>query len=284
MRRLISIFILLLSVVCCTLQPMKVHAFDGDKHAQLLRKVLFGGSAVSNTDAFDALNDACEIAIDQHNNDGQNTLNELIGFGVPGLPEKTEEFNVGHGALHRNYTHRGWDYDYSKLETGDEAHWVDIRKRIILNTVNKVFDFGFLSGKLGYYDPQCVAFSKLIYYVHIIGDHISNTTFHPSYEEIPLVKGRGNETGIIEELILLSPILFQSSSDIETETITYRNFIDSLKSLQRDIKEVYKSKSDLYDVENYTKYNEYATRLMEILEDNVSLLIYKEKFFKKCFK
>lgn len=279
MKKIISFLLSLLTVICL-IAPVQVSAFSGDEHNTYLRKVLFGESAVRNTDALDALNDASELSIDQHNNDSQSVLDELRKeLGVKKIPENVSEFNVGHGYLHRNYTHKGWTYDYKGQDGNDEAHWSDVRKKILLETINQKFNFGFWSGKLGRYNEQCDAFGALIYYVHVIGDHISNEKYHSNYEEIPLVKGAG-DYGIIEELLKYSPILFK---DIKDGNETYDAYIAELTDLKADIDDIYDNQSDLSDPQVYEQYNEYAEELMQCLEDYVPLLIKREPFFQKVF-
>lgn len=260
--------------------PREIRAFDGKKHNEYLIQVLFGSSAVTNTDIMDALNISVALAVDQHGNSGQDQLDELRKYGIKGLPKKVSEFNVGHGYLHRNYTHKGWNYDYKSDDNykKDEAHWNDIRKNIILKTVNQVFDFGFFSGKFGKYNSQCDAFAAYMYYVHVLGDHISNEEHHANYDEIPLVKGSENK-GIIEELLIYAPKLFVNQVDNKT----YYKFINELEDLKNEIEEIYYYPDDLVKEEVYEMYHQYANELMECLIDYIPLIIKKETFFKEAF-
>ncbi len=279
MKKIVSFLISLLTVICL-IAPFQVGAFSGDEHNTYLRKVLFGETTVRNTDVLDALNDASELSIDQHNSDSQRVLDELRKeFGVKKIPKTVSKFNVGHGYLHRNYTHKGWTYDYKEQDGKDEAHWSDVRKKILLETINQKFSFGFLSGKFGQYNEQCDAFGALIYYVHVIGDHISNENYHNNYEEIPLVKGAG-DYGIIEDLIKYSPILFK---DIKDGNETYDAYISKLTDLKADIDDIYYNESDLSDPKVYEQYHGYAEELMQCMEDYIPLLIKREPFFQKVF-
>lgn len=274
--------VIIFTCLICLFATFPVQAFTGDIHNAYLREVLFGNTAVQNKDVLNAINDASELAIDQHNNDSQDILDELRSdYRVRGIPKNVSKFNVGHGNLHRNYTHKGWTYTYVDKKAGivDEAHWSDVRKKILLKTVNQKFNFGILSGIFGKYDKQCDAFCALIYYVHVIGDHISNTTYHSNYEEIPLVKGYG-KYGIIEELLKYSPILFEHQVN---DNPTYDSYITALKDLQSKIDDIYYYPDDLDDPEIYSQYHDSAKQLMDCLEDYVPLLIKKEPFFRKVF-
>ena len=270
--KLIAIMLLVMLAV----MKSSVYADEARGHNKALIKVLFGNDKVSNTDKMDLLNDACQLAIDQHNNDGQKTLDELRAT-IRGLPDTVESFNVNHGKLHRNYTHKGWDYEYKE----DEAHWKDIRKKIILDTVNQVFDFGVLSKitKLGY-DDKCNSFSALIYYVHILQDHATNKEFQSNYHEIPLAKGRGDKYGIVEELEKHCEILFADFDDSKE----YRTLFNDLVFYKRSIQKIYSSRSDLEDVEKYDKYRQAAEDLLKTLEKDIPPLMKKEDFFRKAFK
>lgn len=278
MKKIVSAIISIILVVC-TCSSM-VNAFSGNEHDIYLRHVLFGSAAVSNTDILDAINDASELALDQHGGDSQGNLDELRnGYGVKNIPKKVSSFNVGHGNTHRNYTHRGWNYNYKKNDGKDEAHWSDIRKKILLETINQKFKFGFLSGKFGIYDKQCDAMGALVYYVHVIGDHISNEEYHNNYKEIPLV-ARDGQNGIIEELLKYSRILFEHSKE---NNATYDRYISELQRLQSQVDEIYHYPDDLADPDTYQQYHEYAIELMDCLENYVPLLIKREPFFQKAF-
>lgn len=272
-----KIIALLLAIILFL--PGRASAYNSDEHNKYLREVLFGDTAVRNTDVLDALNDASAIAIDQHNGDGQSTLDELRNdHKIKGLPSDVNKFNVGHGYLHRNYTHKGWTYNYTENDGKDEAHWSDIRKGILLKTVNQSFDFGFLSGKplMGYSD-QCEGLAAMIYYVHVLGDHIANESYSSNYEEIPLVKGNG-QYGLIEDLEYYSGLLFTDHS-----TRTYKSYISELERIKDELDGIYYSPSDLEDPEIYIQYHNYASEIMECLKEYVPLLIKKEKFFQKVF-
>ena len=273
LRRILSAGLVLF--LCCS---MPVSAWEGDEHDACLRKVLFGSNRVHNTDVLDAINDASYLAIDQFNGNGDSQLRELRELGIKNLPQK-EDFDFTDNSQHRNWTHKGWVYDYEKTDREDKAHWTDVRKKILLETVNQKFDFGFLSGKFGRYSKQCDAFCALIYYVHIIGDHIDNETYHRSYQEIPLVKGAGN-SGIIEDLLKYSPILFKNQVE---DNRTYASYITRLNDLKSEIDDIYYYPSDLEDDDVYAQYHECAEKLMECLQDYVPLLIAKEPFFRKVF-
>lgn len=275
---------IIIYIVCAVLLVgsfvTKVSAGDKYEHDQALKSVLIGSkSTFDNKNALGSLQllqDASQLAIDS--NQQQATLDKLRNE-VKGLPKSVAEFNgkgTG-GKTHRNYTHKGWDYDYGN---NDLAHWKDMRKDILLKTVNDVFDFGLLSGMpFCDYDEKCNSFAALVYYVHIIVDHTSNQRFYKEYEEIPLIKGKYDSFGIIEELEKHCGILF---SDIK-DTKEYNRLMLDLKERKRAIRKVYLSRNDLFNEENYEIYHGEANRLMEDLKSDIPKLLEKEKFFSEVF-
>lgn len=163
----LSCFLLLIDSHCC-------YAGSGVQHEDDLELALLGRKLSekdkdpdlsSNQQAilFGYLEDAIYLCVDQAGTDGQKWLDELNNhLEVQGLPKSVSEFSVPKNADHQAYTHMGWDY---KLYA-DIAKW-EIRKNILLSTVSKVFNIPIDS-------EECIEMSKLIYYIHILRDHIEN--------------------------------------------------------------------------------------------------------------
>lgn len=272
--------LLALAIFITIYSHIYVNASGKAEHDRALQEVLLGNNkSFENLNALGSLQllqDASQLAIDH--NQPQRMLDNLRG-SVKGLPKTVEEFNgkgTG-GNTHRNYTHKGWDYDYGD---NDLAHWKDKRQGILLKTVNEVFDFGLLSGKAFFdFDDKCNSFSALIYYIHIIQDHISNEVFHKEYEEIPLIKGRYDTYGIIEELEKHCGILFADINDSKE----YHDLTSHLKERKKKIQKVYGSRNDLVDETKYETYHNEAVELMKNLISDIPKLLKKEKFFTDVF-
>ena len=281
MRRRHACLILTSILVASLLYSSIWVAADGRAgHDNALKEVLIGDTNTFTNEKvpgiIQLLQNASQMAIDS--NQSQKTLDQLREE-VGGLPKSVEEFNGNGtgGPTHRNYTHRGWDYDYGN---DDRAHWKDKRKEILLKTVNDVFDFGVLSGKLFWgYDERCNSLAALIYYVHIIHDHKTNQVFHKEYQEIPLIKGRHDQYGIIEELEKHCSVLFADVDD----TKEFHVLMNDLKERKRSIQKVYSSRNDLFDEDKYEIYHNEANKLMENLERDIPKLLKMEKFFTKVF-
>lgn len=275
-------------IVMLIVSSFKTSVFaDGSAgHQTILREVLFGNEAGNSNAviALLALHNACQLAIDH--NQSENRLNDLRNYEstkkkkIPNLPKSVKEFQGPGGSTHRSYTHKGWDYDYEKLDGADPAHWDDIRKKLLLNTVNTVFDFGILSGKpLIGYDNKCVRFAELIYYVHIIHDHATTMNFYYEYQEIPLIKGRGDKYGIIDELEECFKELFED----QVQDNDYRRLFSKLSERKKAINKIYNRRNDLEDPETFKKYREEAEQLEECLKKYVPKLLANEDFFKEVF-
>ena len=277
-RLFIGLTILLIAISWSSI--LLVSADGRENHDRALKKVLLGDkSNFDNPNALGSLQllqDASQLAIDS--NQPQKSLDQLRRE-VKGLPKTVKEFNgegTG-GPRHRNYTHRGWDYDYGN---DDKAHWKDKRKDILRNTVNEVFDFGLLSGKAFFgFNEKCDSMSALIYYVHIVHDHETNEVFHKEYFEIPLIKGKNDQFGIIEELEKHCKILFQDKKD----TKEYHKLMNHLKERKKKIQKVYSSRNDLFDEEKYEVYHDESKELMKNLETDIPKLLNMEEFFTKVF-
>lgn len=288
---------LLYTLICIFLLgqsfSFSVFAYNaGEKggHNDITRRILFGETGyVSNTDAFDALNDAVALSVDQFNKSGDNYLTELRDtFKITGLPKTVSEFDfTANSTSHRWYTHQGWDYKYTEDRYLDDdlvkKSNFDLRKKILLTTVNQTFDFGLLSGKLFFgYADKCIAFSRLLYYVHILGDYeeIYQKDFaYSNHRMIPLIKVN-NQFGLIEEFEDCFEILFADQKDSRV----YGNLKTELEKLKKDIATIYSGESDLSgNPDKYRRYAGYSHDLLSVLIDSVPLLLKKEEFFQKVF-
>ena len=191
------------------------------------------------------------------------------------------------------FTHRGWDYDYVNApdlqrdqykKTVKDANF-DLRKTILLQTVNQVFDFGLLSNKLLGYDEKCNSFAAFVYYVHILGDFeevYQKEGGHNVFGMIPLVKGR-SEYGLIEEFEKHLTVLFSDQQN-GGYSRTYNSLMTELKLLKDDVNRIYTSDTELSnDYEKYHEYLGYAHKLLDILKEYVPLLLKNETFFQKVF-
>ena len=261
-------------------------AYVEKNHNEFMEKVLFGDSRPHNEEAIKMLESSSYLAIDLYNDHihgkGTTALNYLVSKSIHGLSADIKKIDFPSNQYHRKHTHKGWDFiDYTGYPKDEDiAHWKR-RKDILLAVVNNVFNLRFLSGSwlgrdLGY-DDRSNSISALIYYIHILGDHIYDKEIGISSGGdiiMPLARNHpGNDNpDIIWELQKHLKTLFDSPSN--------ENVYKSMKS---DMDVIREEASAFSDVTAGISSNAYAGELMDILETHVPILLRKEYFFLKVF-
>lgn len=213
--------------------PRMAGAFSSDVHDSMLRTALFGPEFISlSTDEktkLELLQAASYLCLDytgkSNEKKGTDCLEKLNKAHVRGLPKKAEEIASKGGPKHRRYTHMGWDYAYSEAEVN--ANWTR-RKRILLETVNKVFEFGPIHGKILFldfgYNDICNCLARYVYCIHLLGDHIDSLG---SFAD-------GENKGIDVEATMP---LADSNHDIDKSPDLFSEFQDCLDKLSGQSKE-----------------------------------------------
>ena len=272
-------FCLGLLIILLTSVTSLCFAHDKRGHNQDLEEVLFGkgfdSKALSDQakQTVDAIEAASYLAIDQYNGNGADELKLLKDQNILGLPDDISEIDFTANSQHRSFTHRGWDYFY----TNDRAHW-NTRKSILLNTINEKFDFGEKSNQIVGFNKKCNSFSAVIYYIHIIGDHIEDKSY--KYSDLKIaVGGTNDDQNIIKELLKHSEILFSNPRTM----IQRIRFTQRLKSLDGKFKKIVLSEGGVNSNEKYNKYHMYCEELLQILKEEMPYLLKKEEFFSKVF-
>lgn len=274
------IFIILTWTMIAAISGCSVaFAYDAGDHWKDLRAVLFGdeeyrGNKQEIKDRINILEYATQLCIDQFNNSGSVYLERLRALDVSNLPENLEEINLdAPGTEHRKYTHQGWDHDYSRQEGGRNPDWKkrwEKRQTILYSSIEKVF--GLKQGN----GSQNRAFAKLLYYTHMLGDHIALKDYQ-NYENninkehlIPLAGTRFES--VIGELIDILPALFprQNYTELERKLINLNREIESLTN-----------DSNLNN--DFSAYKEKTQELRNTLSNHISKLMRKEAFFSNVF-
>lgn len=270
-------------------QPAWAH--KREQHDADIELILFGSENYKETylsakDSIQALEEAVYLAVDQFNGNGAKELEHLNHLGVKGLPLSIDAFDYTSNYSHRSLTHRGWDFEYP-----EKAHW-SIRKSILTNTVQKVlFDeskplswFPWLSDKL--YDTtqstkQRDSFCALLYYIHVLGDHIEAKKYADLAYIAPLVRpnDKGNP-GLIPELQKHLEILFAS----QQSSFTYLALMVELDNLNAKASKLVFSTGGINTDEKFKQYHDCATDLRETLSLYLPKLLKNEPFFSAHFK
>ena len=203
-----------------------------------------------------------------------------------------KEFNFQESpARHRYYTHRGWN-----LGDEDKAHW-SVRQQLLLNTIDKelfstenvIADFfSDVFQRDNYEKKQRESFAILLYYVHILGDHLEAGKKTAPMDKMnavaliaPLTRPNydtQNNPAIIPELIACVKILFKS----QEKDRFFNDFIQDLEEIRERSSAITDSKDGL-NTGNFNEYNKCAEDLLESLASYVPTLLEKEDFFRDAF-
>ncbi len=282
-------FCLLSVVVLLVVMAMPALAHDKTKHNEELEYVLFRDRHYANSHPTTGaivkrLEDASYLAIDQYNGDGAIELGNLNADKIPGIPASIAEFDFSANYAHRQYTHRGWNVTYD-----EKAHW-SLRQTILKNTIRaKLFSkvetplawFPWLSDHVygNENEKQCEALAILVYYVHVLGDHIEAEKHTALAYVAPLSNSHDRDNpGIIPDLIKYLPILFESQTDSEQ----YKSMMQDLQQLADTADRLYTGTGGVRE-EQFPEYHQCALNLLETLATYVPDLLKKEQFFHSTF-
>ena len=283
-----------LTLFLCALMLISAHsalAHDRSGHNEDAELILYGNKDYKSThpavsEIIQAIEDATYLAVDQFNGDGQDVLNNLQNRGVPDIPTSISEINFTGNYSHRQYTHKGWN-----IIESDKAHW-PIRKQILMNTVKKEL-FTYTDTPLSLFPwvsekvygtkgsiKQQENFCILLYYTHILGDHIEAKKYQDLAYIAPLVRPNDRDNpGIIPELMSSFETLFEPQSG----SFTYIGFMQELDSLRSRSETLLQSTGGVNTDEKFTEYHRCAEDLLSTLEQYVPGLLQKESFFHDTF-
>ena len=175
-KRIIS-FLLTLSFLLVSSNNVLAYE-SAQEHNELMNGFLFGNYNIiskDGTEKREALEKAVALTLDQENGTGQSKLDFLNNsFKVKGIVKSISKINIApftHRRLHVEWEN-GIDKSNKKLRT----IW-ELRKRILKNTVKKVFSYNNLE------DAKCNVMSSIIYYIHILGDYFEIAQDENKYEK-----------------------------------------------------------------------------------------------------
>lgn len=302
-HRIIS---LILSLLVLFNSPVYVSAHpNASEHYEEIEAVLFNDRFYSRSQsenikrAVHMLEYATTLSIDQFGETNGTLLKGLRLWKVPGIPKDLSEINPSKSQTqlsaknHRTYTHQGWKHNYANERNGDLAH-SDVRRTIMLSTVNKVFSFSFFSGKLLFFDlgysEQCNAFCALLYYIHIIGDYIEDC--NPEDGSIDRFNGTTNgkkipfaaysKPDVFSELIECIPKIFPGQ-DCDV-------LLDEIKLLADQARsDVATSDGQIDSEDQFEKMSLHVQKLMDLLTGEngeynyIHAYLENEKFFTSVF-
>ena len=146
-----------------------VFACDEKQTNTYATQVLFGDNALSkeNDENVKMLMSALYLCSEQTDNMGQDKIDYLKGKRVSGVPALDDLKIKGSSLL--ECSHNNWEYVFAAAQK-NQAN----RKKVLQNTVNKVFDFGFINNLVGSKGGKCNSFAALLYYSHLLSDYLAD--------------------------------------------------------------------------------------------------------------
>ena len=276
MKHIKRVLTILLTAVLCFTLTTSVYAFNREEHDKYMLDVLFKSFKNVENDKsiskeIEALECASYLTIDQYNGNGEKDLSFLQQYKVKDLPSSISQIDYSSGSYHRRATHRGWDGETTGVyNTTDRERWI-IRKKILINTCDKIFDF---KGNTTKRDSFCA----LIYYIHILGDRIADSKYYPNSDIIEL-GGRTDNQDITHELRHHISILFSD----QNHTHKFNHVITRLDYLDSRIATLLKKNNGSISSEDFVEYKGYADDIMDVLKYNIPEMLKDEDFFRKVF-
>lgn len=173
--RKVKIFICTLIALVFFVQT-PVEACNKTQSETYIEQLIFGNDAgkYNNNTNKKLLLDAVYLCCEQCDGHGQNEINLLHKYDIKTI-STIQEIDLKEKQLYK-YLHNSWDAE------NDTNQIKKIRKTVLQDTVNKVFDFGFFSNIFNSRGGKCDYFSALLYYFHILADHIADNPEDASIE------------------------------------------------------------------------------------------------------
>lgn len=182
----IYLFFLIIAMLFTT--NSRVFACDEEQTNTYVTQILFGSDALSKrqNDKVQMLLDALYLCSEQADGTGQDKLNNLNEMKVSGVPA-LDALNIKSSSLFE-CAHNSWNHQ-SSLDTDKQAS----RKKLLQSTVKKVFGVNFFNQWFGGNKGKCEAFAELLYYSHILADHLADfpeaTSVKVNHTRIPAYTG-----------------------------------------------------------------------------------------------
>lgn len=165
-KRLASLVMVVVLLLSCN---SSVLACDEEQTNIYVTQILFGDRADSRASDENVrmLMAALYLCSEQADNQGQDKISYLKQHKVSGVPA-LNKINITNDQL-IECSHKYWEYEYPAAKN-IRAN----RQKVLRNTVNKVFDFGFFNNVFGSNQGKCDSFSAFLYYSHILADYLED--------------------------------------------------------------------------------------------------------------
>ena len=283
--RIIAFFVAL----CVFLQTLGQCSFAGDDnyHSKQLDYMLFGTGFSRRTlsadekDKLTNLEDASHLTIDQMHGELQGVLDDLKEdiSAIKVNSVKADDFNIPDaGEKHRGPSHLGWETAFYSGDKNQER-WNN-RRNVLLETVSDIFGFKKTKGE---YSAQCEHFCALIYYLHILGDRVTDSKYYPA-SVLMDIGGRKDENDILTQVKIHFEALFID----QKKSADYHLVSSKLSSYERDMKKLniaqnLPTNATVDNNEVYKEYVKYGNEALSLLEERIPRLLKNEEFITNVF-
>ena len=209
---------ILVCVVLITSSVNTTSACDENQINTYIAQILFGDNALSRSsdEKVKLLFDALYLCCEQSDGLGQDKIDSLKLNKVLGIPTLSQINLKGDSII--ECSHNSWEHEFAAAQKIQ-----DNRRKVLRNTVNKLFDFGLVNNIFGSKSGKCNSFAALIYYFHLLADYLAddpaetqvnvNGRLVTSYSGQPYVTINGNKPTFsaiqkksIESFVLFSPL------------------------------------------------------------------------------
>ncbi|WP_290725759.1 hypothetical protein [Fibrobacter sp. UBA2449] len=218
-------------ILVILLIALNAFSYSRKEHDQNVARFLLGSKEAVSNDVIKKLNIASYLCLDYFIDDEDENANDKSKRASAekmlrdiGASVNIDDIKMPSGQ-HQKYTHLGWDDDIGEMKfyKGQEKYdrTRQLRREILTETVQDVFSIDNNHGALD--------FSKLIYYIHIIGDHEGDKP-SSSYDRIPLVpwEDTPNETfTIFSELEEILKHLYELQENPSQELTLHYNALNN---------------------------------------------------------
>ena len=168
MIKRLSFFVLALVVLLSSFNSTAFACDEGQTNTYVTQ-ILFGDNALSRSsdENVEMLLNALYLCSEQSDGLGQDKIDYLKRKRVSGIPALSSLDIKGDSLL--ECSHNSWEHEYvaAKKNQGN-------RKKVLQNTVNKIFDFGLFNNWFESNSGKCNSFAVMLYYSHLLSDYLAD--------------------------------------------------------------------------------------------------------------
>ena len=141
-----------------------------------------------------------------------------------------------------------------------------------MKTVGTIFDF---KGDIQKQESFC----KLLYYIHILGDHMDDSSYKIDNGLKIDVGGRIDKNDIIHEWQKCIEVVFAD----QKHTHKYRDIVSSLEKYNSKFSKIIRSTGGINSDEKFELHKEYSEKLMKQMTRYIPEMLKEEEFFYNAF-